>query len=251
LAILVIPARYGSKRLPGKPLLEETGRPLVMHVLDVAARASLVTRALVATDDPRIRDAVRDAGGEALMTSADHTCGTERVAEVAEAIPGDEPVVNLQGDEPEIEPADIDLAIRALAESGAPIATLAAPIASPEEFRDPAVVKVVTDAEGNALYFSRAPIPHDRDGDGPARARHHLGVYAFTREALRDFASRPPSPLERTEKLEQLRALEAGTRIRVALVDRAPPGIDTMEAYREFVRRQAAGGPLSRTEDKD
>ena len=248
MAILVIPARYGSKRLPGKPLLCETGRPLVMHVLDAASRATRVTRALVATDDERILAAVREAGGCAMLTSAAHSCGTERVAEVASLIPGDEPVVNLQGDEPEIDPADIDLLIETLVSTGAAIATLAAPIEDEAEFRDPSVVKVVTDADGNALYFSRAPIPHDRDGDGAADRWHHLGIYAFTRAALRDFAARPPSPLERTEKLEQLRALESGMRIRVAFVKKAPPGIDTIKAYRDFVRRQAAGGPVAGTE---
>lgn len=247
----MIPARYGSKRLPGKPLLSETGKPLVVHVLEAALRAKRVSRALVATDDPRILEAVTAAGGEARMSSEGHSCGTERVAEVAADFPDEPHFVNLQGDEPEIDPADIDLVIGALEESGAPMATLAAPLQNEEEFRDPSVVKVVTDDNGDALYFSRAPIPHDRDGDGTAPRLRHLGIYAFTREALAAFAAAPASPPEKTEKLEQLRALANGTRIRVAVVAKAPTGIDTMEAYRAFVRRQAAGGPVRTSEATD
>ena len=241
MAILVVPARYASTRLPGKPLLDETGKPLIVHVLERALQAKLVSRAVVATDDERILKAVRAAGGEALMTGGSHTCGTDRIAEVAASFPDELFFVNLQGDEPEIDPADIDLLVSTLDSAGTDMATLAAPIADQDAFADPAIVKVVTDSRGDALYFSRAPIPHDRDGDGPAGRYHHLGIYGFTGDALRRFAALGPTDLERTEKLEQLRALGAGMKIRVALIDSAPPGIDTMEAYRAFVTRTASG----------
>ncbi len=240
MAILVVPARYASKRLPGKPLLAETGKPLIVHVLERALQSSRVTRAVVATDDERILQAVRDAGAEAVLTSKDHTSGTDRIAEVAAGFQSEPFFVNLQGDEPEIDPADIDLLVSTLEAAGTEMATLASPISDPEEFNDPAVVKVVMDTRGDALYFSRAPIPCDRDGDGPAECYRHLGIYGFTAEALRRFAALSPSVLEQTEKLEQLRALGAGMKIRVALVKSAPPGIDTMEAYRAFVNRTAS-----------
>ena len=240
MAILVVPARHASKRLPGKPLLRETGKPLIVHVLEQALKADLVERAVVATDDERILHAVRAAGGEAVLTASAHTCGTDRIAEVAATFPEEPYFVNLQGDEPEIDPADIDLLVSTLQAAGTEMATLASPLSDPAEFAEPSVVKVVMDARGDALYFSRAPIPHDRDGDGPAERYRHLGIYGFTAGALRRFAELGPTDLERTEKLEQLRALEAGMKIRVALVDAAPPGIDTMEAYRAFVKRTAA-----------
>jgi 3-deoxy-manno-octulosonate cytidylyltransferase (CMP-KDO synthetase) len=239
LAILVIPARFDSKRLPGKPLLAQTGRPLIAHVIERARSAGEVARVIVATDDDRIRRAAEAAGAEGMMTAPTHRCGTERVAEVARALTGEDLFVNLQGDEPEMEPADIDLLVGTLREAGTPLATLAAPLSGEDAFRDPSVVKVVTDDRGDALYFSRAPIPHDRDGSGDAKPLRHLGIYAYTREALLSFASLSPSPLERSERLEQLRALQAGMRIRVALVREAPPGIDTMDAYEAFVARQA------------
>ena len=240
MAVLVIPARYGSRRLPGKPLLAETGKPLILHVLERARAASSVTRVIVATDDVRIRAAVESAGAEVFMTSPDHRCGTERVAEVARALPDEEQFVNLQGDEPETDPTDVDILVRTLAQDEVSIATLAAPIRSEEELDDPTVVKVVVSAGGDALYFSRAPIPFSRDGDRHTPLLRHLGIYGFRRDALLTYARLPASGLERTEKLEQLRALEAGMRIRVATVAQAPPGIDTMETYRAFVRRHAA-----------
>jgi 3-deoxy-manno-octulosonate cytidylyltransferase (CMP-KDO synthetase) len=241
-AILVIPARYASKRLPGKPLLSVTGKPLVVHVLERAAEAERISRVLVATDDERILAAVKEAGGEAVLTSRRHTCGTERVAEVAGRFPEERFFVNLQGDEPEIEPGDIDLLVRALEEGGCEMATLAAPLTGEEDHNDPSVVKVVVGRTGDALYFSRAPIPFARDEGSAADRLRHLGIYGYTMEALRRFVELPPSTLEKTEKLEQLRALEHGMRIRVALVREAPPGIDTMEAYRAFVMRTASAG---------
>ncbi|MEN8151957.1 MAG: 3-deoxy-manno-octulosonate cytidylyltransferase [Planctomycetota bacterium] len=233
----MIPARHGSRRLPGKPLLSATGRPLILHVVERARSARTVDRVVVATDDERIADAVRDGGGEAMLSTAAHDCGTSRVAEVAESFPDETYFVNLQGDEPEIDPADIDLLVDVLESSGAPVATLAAPIAHAADLADPAIVKVVTNGDGDALYFSRAPIPFDRDGEGAFLPLHHLGIYAFRRDALLRFRELGASPLERTEKLEQLRALEDGMRIRVATVKAAPPGIDTMDAYEAFVAR--------------
>lgn len=236
MAVLVVPARYGAKRLPGKPLLAETGKPLVVHVLERAAAAASVHRALVATDDERIREAVEAHGGEAVMTSAECSCGTERVAEVARSLPDEDLFVNLQGDEPEIEPESIDLLVEALS-GPVEMATLAAPLREEEEFRNPAVVKVVVDGNGDALYFSRAPIPFARDGAGPALPLHHLGIYGFRRKPLMGYLEWPSTPLERTEKLEQLRALENGVSIRVIRVASAPPGIDDPESYRAFVSR--------------
>jgi 3-deoxy-manno-octulosonate cytidylyltransferase (CMP-KDO synthetase) len=240
-AILVIPARHASKRLPGKPLLTMTGKPLVLHVLERARQAERVRKVVVATDDERIIAAVEQGGGEAILTSRRHTCGTERVAEVAERFPDEGFFVNLQGDEPEIDPADIDLLVETLEGCGCEMATLAAPISGEDELLDPTAVKVVVGRTGDALYFSRAPIPFARDGESAATPLRHVGVYGYTRAALMRFAELPPSDLERTEKLEQLRALEHGMRIRVALVSEAPPGIDTMEAYRAFVKRMARG----------
>ena len=239
MALIVIPARMGAQRLPGKPLLSETGKPLVVHTMEAARRAREARRVVVATDDARIADAVRAAGGEAVMTSADCRSGTDRVAEAARALPGQDLVLNVQGDEPEIEAASLDALIAAMeAVPSIPMGTLAAPIASEEEAAAPSVVKVVVDRSGFALYFSRAAIPFRRDAAGPARTFRHVGVYAYRREFLAEFASLPETPLERTEMLEQLRALEHGRRIRVVPVDRAPPGIDTREDYEAFVRRR-------------
>ncbi len=180
MAILVVPARYASKRLPGKPLLKETGTPLIVHVLERALEAKLVTRAVVATDDERILEAVRAAGGEAVMTGGQHTCGTDRIAEVAAGFADEAFFVNLQGDEPEIDPADIDLLVSTLTTAGTEMATLASPLTDASEFADRSVVKVVINEAGDALYFSRAPVPCDRDGDGAAVRYRHLGIYGYT-----------------------------------------------------------------------
>ena len=239
MALIVIPARMGAQRLPGKPLLAETGKPLVVHTLEAARRARRAKRVVVATDDERIAQAVRAAGGEAVMTSPSCRSGTDRVAEAVRAVPGEEIIVNLQGDEPEIEPAHLDSLIEVMErEPSIPMGTLAAPLGSEAEAQAPSVVKVVADAAGFALYFSRAAIPFRRDPAGPAPSFRHIGVYAFRRGFLAEFTALPETPLERTEMLEQLRALENGRRIRVVTVDRAPPGIDTREDYEAFVRRR-------------
>jgi len=241
-AVAIIPARYASTRLPGKPLLAETGMPLICHVLEAAGRAGRLDAACVATDDERIRDAVEAFGGRAVMTRADHASGTDRLAEAADALglADDDIVVNVQGDEPEIDPAYIDRLVDLLVDSGAPMATLAAPL-DERAAANPNNVKVVLAADGAALYFSRAPIPCDRDGTG-AEYLLHMGIYAYRKRFLTAFAAWPRTPLERVERLEQLRALENGHRIAVGVVPAAAPGIDTPEDYAAFVRRHAAGG---------
>ena len=240
-AAIIIPARYASTRLPGKPLLRETGKPLIQHVYERAALARRASAVVVATDDPRILAAVESFGGKCAMTRADHPSGTDRVAEVAQGLEAGI-LVNLQGDEPLIDPADLDRLIGLLEDDpGAGMATLAAPIRDEEQWRNPNCVKAVCGDDGAALYFSRSPIPHVRDGvpdfaARPARLLQHVGIYAYRREFLLRFAALPPSPLEKLEKLEQLRALEAGCRIKVALVPRPTLGVDTPEDYRRFVR---------------
>jgi len=234
---VVIPARYGSTRLPGKPLLDIGGRPMIQWVVDAACRSS-ATEVLVATDDARIAAAVADPrghGSPAVLTRADHPSGTDRIAEVARlrGWSDDTIVVNVQGDEPQIPPALIDQVANLLVrDSRADLATLCTPIENAEEFANPNVVKVVSSADGAALYFSRAPIPHVRDADtaGHAGAFRHLGIYAYRVSALLRLTALPVSRLEALEKLEQLRALEAGMRIAVAVASARPGvGVDTPE----------------------
>jgi 3-deoxy-manno-octulosonate cytidylyltransferase (CMP-KDO synthetase) len=237
--ICVIPARYGSKRFPGKPLASETGKPLIQHVYEAAARARRIDAVVVATDDERIRAAVEAFGGRAVMTRPEHPCGTDRVAEAAEAFPEAQIVINLQGDEPELDPALLDRLVETMqADPSIEAATVAGPL-EPAEMGDPSAVKVVLARTGDALYFSRAPVPWARDGPSERRAPllKHFGIYAYRRAALGDYAAMPQAPLERTEKLEQLRWLENGRRMRVLVTDRRPAGIDTPESYAAFVRR--------------
>ena len=257
--LVVLPARFASTRLPGKPLLRETGKFLVQHTWEQAKRLASATAVIVATDDERIAAAVRSFGGEVAMTSSACATGSDRVAEVARAR-SEDIVVNLQADEPEFDAADVDSLVRAMHEEPSlPLGTLAA-VAEPGEFERSSVVKVVCDRRGRALYFSRAPIPHHRDGRsggagdagdagdaGEAPALRHVGVYVYRREALLEFTRLPQTPLESAEKLEQLRALEHGWPIRVLVGRRAPPGIDTPADYEAFVRRAAvsAGKPRS------
>lgn len=233
-AAAVIPARWASQRLPGKPLLAETGRPLIQHVWERVRAARRLDEVLVATDDERIRRAVEGFGGRAVMTRADHPSGTDRVAEVAARLQADV-LVNVQGDEPEVEPDDLDRLVERLEQGTDDIATLARPFAADEAaaFADPHNVKVVFDAAGRALYFSRSPIPH---GSAPEGAHLHVGVYAFRRAALLRFAAAPPSGLERRERLEQLRALEMGMSLGVVLTANDALGIDTPDDYARFVR---------------
>jgi 3-deoxy-manno-octulosonate cytidylyltransferase (CMP-KDO synthetase) len=230
--LAVIPARYASTRLPGKPLVSIAGKPMIERVWERARRASRVSQVIVATDDERIVKAVKSFGGEAVLTRVDHRSGTERVAEVAVAHPDAEIVVNVQGDMPLIEPAAIDVAIEAVrSEEDARVGTLAVPITNPAEIMDPNIVKAVLDFDGNALYFSRAPIPWVRDRGDTIHAKHlkHVGLYVFRREALLEFATFPQGDLERIEQLEQLRWLENGYRIRVEETECKTVEVDTPE----------------------
>jgi len=233
--LAIIPARYASVRLPGKPLLAETGKPLIRHVVENARRADRLERVVVATDDQRIYDAVEGFGGQAVMTSPDHTCGTDRINEAAGllGLADEDIVVNVQGDEPDMPAKCIDRLIETLEASGAPMATLAAPMGLAEA-GDPSRVKVVLAADGSAMYFSRAVIPYDRDEAGVGYL-WHLGVYAYRVGFLKEFSAMQPTPAERTEKLEQLRALENGKTIAVAVVDYDGIGIDTPADYEAFV----------------
>lgn len=236
----VVPARFASTRLPGKPLADIAGKPMVVRVME-RARASGAASVWVATDHADVEAAVRACGGDVLMTRPDHPSGTDRLAEVVDSLgwADDTIVVNVQGDEPLIDPAIITAVAQALAaDPSAAIATAAHPIHDLAEFFNPAVVKVVCDAAGNALMFSRAPIPWARDAFARSRdvlppdigALRHVGLYAYRVSFLRRYAQLAASPLESVEMLEQLRALWHGYRIRVITLDRAPPaGVDTPE----------------------
>jgi 3-deoxy-manno-octulosonate cytidylyltransferase (CMP-KDO synthetase) len=229
--VVVIPARYGSTRLPGKPLVSLNGQPMIQRVYERAKSARRVHRVIVATDDDRIVKAVTSFGGEARMTRPDHRTGTERVAEVAAHVEGDV-FVNVQGDEPLLDPAAVDTAVAALLEEPqAAVATVATPIKVPGDIMDPNVVKVVLDFDDNALYFSRAPIPWVRDTGSTIQVRHlkHLGLYVFQREALLEYPTLPQGELERIEQLEQLRWLENGSKIRVAEVEHDAISVDVPE----------------------
>lgn len=237
--IVAIPARHGSTRLPGKPLRLLGGEPLIVHVIR-RARAAGASRVVVATDDARIADALDGRGIEVCMTRADHASGSDRLAECAAKLgwPDDALVVNLQGDEPFAPAAGIRAVADALREDAAPMATLAAPIESAEQWFDPNCVKVVCGVRGHALYFSRAPIPWARDALARDRTRmpagmsalRHIGIYGYRAGFLKAFAALAPAPLERAESLEQLRALEHGFAIAVRTTPEPfPPGVDTEE----------------------
>jgi 3-deoxy-manno-octulosonate cytidylyltransferase (CMP-KDO synthetase) len=228
--VVVIPARMNATRLPGKPLADIHGAPMIVHVWRRAMEAD-VGPVWVAADDSRVVQAVAAAGGRAVMTRADHPSGSDRIFEALGAVDAGgrhDVVINIQGDLPTIEPSVVRACLAPLAEQAVDIATLATPIAREQEKDDPNVVKVIaTELDPTrlrALYFTRARAPW-----GEGRLLHHIGLYAYRRDALRRFVSAPPSPLERREKLEQLRALEAGMRVDVALVDTAPLGVDAPE----------------------
>lgn len=224
----IIPARWASTRFPGKPLADILGKPMIQHVYERARQARTLQRLLVATDDRRIFDAVTSFGGEAVMTRADHPTGTDRLAEAAAPLPVDL-VVNIQGDEPLIDPEVIDAAARPLIEDPSiPMGTLMSRITDAADLHNPNVVKVVVDQKGFALYFSRALIPYARGGATAETVYYyHPGLYVYRKEFLLTYAALPPTPLERAEKLEQLRALEHGYRIRVVETMHRPVSVDT------------------------
>jgi 3-deoxy-manno-octulosonate cytidylyltransferase (CMP-KDO synthetase) len=245
---IVIPARYASSRLPGKPLLRQTGKYLIQHVYERACQARRASDVVVATDDPRILVAVESFGGRVLLTRRDHPSGTDRVAEAASRLDADI-IINLQGDEPLIDPASLDLLAELLEHHhDADMATLATPLSSLEQYHSPHCVKVVCDSAGRALYFSRSPIPFVRDGQPdfslrPARFLQHLGLYAYRHGFLMALAALPAAPLEQLEKLEQLRVLSAGRGIHVGIVEYAGFGVDTYDDYERFVRAYRQNHP--------
>lgn len=226
--LCVIPARYASTRLPGKPLADICGKPMICRVLERASRAQKPEKVIVATDDERIYDAVRAEGGEAILTRADHPTGTDRLAEVAEAYPEVDLIVNVQGDEPLIEPSVIDdLIVPFEMDENLPMATVMVRMDDAAEQLNPNNVKVIVDKLGYALYFSRSLVPYPRAAAGPVYK--HIGIYAYRRDFLLRYARLEPTPLERAESLEQLRALENGYGIRVLETDCRFVGVDTPE----------------------
>lgn len=253
-AQIIIPARLASTRLPRKLLLRETGKSLIQHTYEAARRSARAADLCVATDHTEIFDEVRSFGGRVEMTDPAAPSGTDRVAEVARRMTGVDIIVNVQGDEPEIAGTSIDLAIELLeSDPLAVMSTLATPIRNRRQLEDPACVKVVFDAAGRAMYFSRSVVPHPRQWDDALLAANppifyqHVGLYAYRRDFLLQLASMPPCRLEQTEKLEQLRVLDAGHAILVGVIDEPTFGIDTPDDYQAFVEKQkrlAAHNPI-------
>jgi 3-deoxy-manno-octulosonate cytidylyltransferase (CMP-KDO synthetase) len=243
-AIAVIPARYASTRLPGKALLDIGGRPMIQRVYEQAARAASLSGVWIATDDQRIFDVVRGFGGQVVMTRADHPSGTDRIAEALRGLETDV-VVNVQGDEPLLDPREIDAVVAPLVDDPElQMSTAAVAIHDPHDMAEPGNVKVVVDQHGYALYFSRLPIPFDRSGGCPPRLKH-LGLYAYRKEFVFRYAALPPTPLEQMERLEQLRVLEHGYRIRVVLTEHDAIGVDTPEDLERVRALVAQGGAAS------
>lgn len=260
--IAIIPARYASTRFPGKPLAIINGKSIIQYVFEAASKASLINRVIVATDDERIFRKVEEFGGEAWMTSSNHISGTDRISEVAKKIDADI-IVNVQGDEPLIEPEVIDMAVEPFLQSPLPpftkggeggffqMGTICTEIKSEDELKDPNVVKVVSDRNGYALYFSRSPIPYNRDTQGNPPSPpflkggqggfKHIGIYVYRKDFLIKFSELSPTPLEETEKLEQLRALEHGYKIKVIKTDYDSIGVDTpedLEKVKEILKKR-------------
>ncbi len=245
-AVCIIPARLASERFPRKVLADDTGWPLIRHVWEAARRAERVERVVIAGDAQEIAEACASFGAECVLTSPDHQNGTSRLNEAATklGLSGDAVVVNVQGDEPEIEPEVIDACIDALAGPPVQMATLASPIANVDDAADPNVVKVARRLDGLAMYFSRAPIPFARgEGDGRVPLLRHVGIYAYTREFLATYAALAPTPAEQSERLEQLRVIEHGHPIAVGVVESHHVGIDTPEQYAAFVARWRGDSP--------
>ena len=231
---IIIPARYGSSRLEGKPLIQVNGKPIIQWVYEKAQQAKLADMIIVATDDERIFNAVKAFGGNVEMTAVNHKCGSDRIREVVERHPEISYIVNLQGDEPLIKPESIDAVAKNVQEdANADISTLIRILTDDGEINNPNLVKCVIDNNGFALYFSRSKIPYERN-TGVATFYGHLGIYGYKREALIKMTSLPQPPLEKTESLEQLRALENGMKIKTSVVDFVPVGIDTKEDLEKF-----------------
>lgn len=231
---IIIPARYGSSRLEGKPLIEVLGKPVIQWVYEKAKQSKLADLVIVATDDQRIYDCVKGFGGEVEMTSVDHKCGSDRIMEVVNRHPEISYICNLQGDEPLIKPESIDAVIKNVQEDDlADISTLIRVLTDEEEINNPNLVKCVIDKNGFALYFSRSKIPFERNSN-IATFYGHLGIYGYKRKALEAMTTLAQTPLEKTESLEQLRALENGMKIKTSVVDFVPVGIDTKEDLEKF-----------------
>lgn len=245
-SVIVIPARLDSTRLPRKLLLKETGKSVLQHTYESASKSRKASRVVVAADHPEIVDEVRSFGGEVMLTDPKHTCGTDRVAEVAQVMSQVDIVVNVQGDEPEVAATAIDMAVTLLEQHGEiDVSTLATPIRARAQLDDPSCVKVVIDGSGRAIYFSRSAIPHARDWDDallqacPPNFLQHVGLYCYRREFLLRIPGLPVPRIEQIESLEQLRILSNGHSILVGTIDHPIAGIDTREDYESFVRRQA------------
>ncbi|MHC4545287.1 MAG: 3-deoxy-manno-octulosonate cytidylyltransferase [Planctomycetota bacterium] len=238
--IACIPARYGSTRLAGKVLAKDTGKFLIQHTYERACAASLPEKVIIAADDEKIAAAAGTFGAECILTSVEHKSGTDRIAEAVKDIDV-EIVVNLQADEPEIDPQNIDYLAELLVKNpDYQMATLAADFQNPEQIANPDIVKVITDSNGRAIYFSRAPIPYDRDKSGVGKLQQylrHIGIYAYRKQFLLKITALPQTKLEKIEKLEQLRAIENGFSILVGKVKHTCDGIDTPDQYAEFVAR--------------
>ena len=231
---IIIPARYGSSRLEGKPLLKANNKPIIQWVWEKAKTCPMVDRVIVATDDDRIYNACKEFGAEVEMTSTEHKSGSDRIAEVASRHPEIGYIINLQGDEPLIEQANIELVIKGVLEDEkADISTLLREIKDEEEAQNPNLVKCVFDVNNYAMYFSRSKIPYERN-TGKSKIYGHLGIYGYKREALFKMTQLPQTTYEMAESLEQLRALQNGIKIKVAIVDNIPVGIDTMEDFEKF-----------------
>ena len=233
---IIIPARYGSSRLEGKPLLRANNKPIIQWVWEKASKCPLVDRVIIATDDERIFNVCKDFGAEVEMTSTEHKSGSDRIAEVAERHPEIAYIINLQGDEPLIEQANIELVIKGVLEDEkADISTLLREIKDEDEAQNPNLVKCVFDVDNYAMYFSRSKIPYERNA-GKSKIYGHLGIYGYKREALFKMTKLPQTSYEQAESLEQLRALQNGMKIKVAVVDDIPVGIDTLEDFEKFKR---------------
>lgn len=232
---IIIPARYGSSRLEGKPLLKVNDKPIIQWVYEKAKSVKNVDDVIVATDDERIFEAVKAFGGEVEMTSVDHKCGSDRIKEVADRHPEFEYIINLQGDEPMIKEENIEAVIDGVKNHNADISTLIRPIKEKDEVDNPNLVKCVIDNNGFALYFSRSKIPFERN-ENPAPFYGHIGIYGYTKEALTKMTTSPRTSLEVSESLEQLRALQMGMKIKTSIVNDKPVGIDTIEDFEAFKR---------------